>query len=469
MSASPAETSRGAPPASPRTRSRIGNWSRTLGDFAPVIAFQSAQLATLPLCNEQVTCAILSEQSGPQAIVVRICIPLYCSPAIVPSSHRLTILGGDEHACLLVLCNPVCNDASQTPCNEDLTQTRSAAWWPRIIRRATGQSDRSKLEIRRKGAAGALVDQLQFVSSSGSADRYVTRLAYVTSVFYWGGLSAMATPVSHFDTGHTDTVHDSQFDYYGQRLATCSSDGVVRIFSVDQDPAQYVADLTGHQGPVWQVAWGHPKFGSIVASAGFDHTVILWKEDQDGSWYILHRTDANLHTGRWYRRRDLNTTSVILTSPIIASPSTDSVHILFMLRHLSCTNCPDQRARCVCAGSINSVSFAPAELGLIFAAASSDGNLSVHTSNVETGEWLVALVQNEGGLPAHPLGATCVSFAPALEPGALTSSRTRQARTLISKHAIPFRCLFRRRMPAQGLAILHPVVTYHAAHCSHTT
>jgi protein transport protein SEC13 len=107
----------------------------------------------------------------------------------------------------------------------------------------------------------------------------------------------MAVRVSQFDTGHGDLVHDTQFDYYGRRLATCSSDGIVRIFSVEQEPAQYLADLTGHQGPVWQVAWAHPKFGNVLASASFDHTVILWKEAQDGSWQILHRTDAYLHTG----------------------------------------------------------------------------------------------------------------------------------------------------------------------------
>lgn len=142
-----------------------------------------------------------------------------------------------------------------------------------------------------------------------------------------------------------------------------------------------------------------------------------------------------------------------------------------MCLHLSCTNFQHQRACCVCAGSINSVSFAPAELGLIFAAASSDGNLSVHTSNVETGEWHVALVQNEGGLPAHPLGATCVSFAPALEPGALTSSRTRQARTLISSIPSLAGCSFRGRVPAQGptFVVLHPVVSGHPGHLSHPT
>lgn len=107
----------------------------------------------------------------------------------------------------------------------------------------------------------------------------------------------MAVAVAQFDTGHTDLVHDTQFDYYGRRLASCSSDGLVRVFSVEQEPAQHCADLMGHQGPVWQVAWAHPKFGNVLASASFDHTVIVWKEAQDGTWEILHRTENYLHTG----------------------------------------------------------------------------------------------------------------------------------------------------------------------------
>jgi protein transport protein SEC13 len=107
----------------------------------------------------------------------------------------------------------------------------------------------------------------------------------------------MAVALSQFDTGHSDLVHDTQFDYYGRRLATCSSDGLVRVFSVEQEPAQHCADLMGHQGPVWQLAWAHPKYGNVLASASFDHTVIVWKEAQDGSWEILHRTDTYLHTG----------------------------------------------------------------------------------------------------------------------------------------------------------------------------
>lgn len=78
------------------------------------------------------------------------------------------------------------------------------------------------------------------------------------------------------------------------------------------------------------------------------------------------------------------------------------------------------------AGSINSISWAPHDLGFIFVAGSSDGNLSVHACNLETGEWSVSLVQNEGNAPAHPMGAMAVSFAPALEAGALVGRGKKQ-------------------------------------------
>jgi len=34
------------------------------------------------------------------------------------------------------------------------------------------------------------------------------------------------------ETSHEDMIHDAQLDYYGKRLATCSSDRTVRIFNV---------------------------------------------------------------------------------------------------------------------------------------------------------------------------------------------------------------------------------------------
>jgi protein transport protein SEC13 len=87
-----------------------------------------------------------------------------------------------------------------------------------------------------------------------------------------------------FESGHLDMVHDAQLDYYGRRLATCSSDRTIKIFELSGEQHTQIADLKGHEGPVWQVAWAHPKYGSLLASASFDHRVIVWKEGPDGQW-----------------------------------------------------------------------------------------------------------------------------------------------------------------------------------------
>ncbi|GAA0157146.1 transporter [Lithospermum erythrorhizon] len=39
-----------------------------------------------------------------------------------------------------------------------------------------------------------------------------------------------------------------------------------------------------NQGPVWQVGWAHPMFGSILASCSYDGKVIIWKERKQNEW-----------------------------------------------------------------------------------------------------------------------------------------------------------------------------------------
>lgn len=56
------------------------------------------------------------------------------------------------------------------------------------------------------------------------------------------------------ETQHEDMVHDSQFDYYARKLATCSSDRTVKIFDVNGEIYHNSATLTCHEGPVWQVS-----------------------------------------------------------------------------------------------------------------------------------------------------------------------------------------------------------------------
>jgi len=69
------------------------------------------------------------------------------------------------------------------------------------------------------------------------------------------------------DTGHSDTVHDVQLDYYGRKLATASSDRTIRVFDVTGDQLAPLTTLQGHEGPVWQVSWSHPKFGKSSRTA----------------------------------------------------------------------------------------------------------------------------------------------------------------------------------------------------------
>ena len=158
------------------------------------------------------------------------------------------------------------------------------------------------------------------------------------------------------ETHHSDVVHDTQFDYYGQLVATASSDGTVKIFSAQSKTL--LATLTGHEGPVWMVAWGHPRFGNVIASASFDRRVLLWKENTQKQWKPAHMI---------------------------------TVH----------------------SGSVNSVQWAPQEFGPAIATASSDGSVAITVC--ENGSWRdpVPLVSpSTGSNVIHALGSTAVGFAP---------------------------------------------------------
>ncbi|KAI9895735.1 hypothetical protein PsorP6_018536 [Peronosclerospora sorghi] len=67
-----------------------------------------------------------------------------------------------------------------------------------------------------------------------------------------------------FPSQHSDFIHNMSFDFYGKRLATCSSDQKIKIWQ---------------ETSVWKIEWAHPEFGQILASCSFDRTVSIW-EDQ---------------------------------------------------------------------------------------------------------------------------------------------------------------------------------------------
>jgi len=168
----------------------------------------------------------------------------------------------------------------------------------------------------------------------------------------------MVSLESTVDTNHDDLIHDAQMDYYGTRLATCSSDRCVRVFDLKEGGVQTLAGvLQGHEGPVWQVAWANPKFGNILASCSYDRKVILWREDSPSRWSKLYE----------YSNHD---------------------------------------------SSVNSVCWAPHEFGLVLVCGSSDGAVSVLSYVDASNSWEAEKIPN-----AHTIGCNAVSWAPLASSG----------------------------------------------------
>eukprot|EP00922_Rhytidocystis_sp_ex-Travisia-forbesii_P072316 GHVS01107822.1.p1 GENE.GHVS01107822.1~~GHVS01107822.1.p1 ORF type:complete len:361 (-),score=46.39 GHVS01107822.1:82-1008(-) len=160
----------------------------------------------------------------------------------------------------------------------------------------------------------------------------------------------MAQTIASFDTHHQAAIHDGQLDYYGKRLATASADNTIRVWDVSSESPSYLAELAGHDAPVWQVAWAHPKFGNMLASCSYDMRAIIWIEVRQGNWQRVYTSD--IHTA-----------------------------------------------------SVNGVAWSPWEFGLHLASASTDGTVCV-TSHQKDNSWTVK------SFKAHPNGVTSVSWAP---------------------------------------------------------
>jgi nucleoporin SEH1 len=99
-------------------------------------------------------------------------------------------------------------------------------------------------------------------------------------------------------TEHQDLIHDVAYDYYGLRLATCSSDQRIKIWeaSQEEDIWQLNDEWKAHDGSVLKVSWSHPEYGTLLASASVDRSVKIW-EEIDGE----HRLSGK----RWVERAKL--------------------------------------------------------------------------------------------------------------------------------------------------------------------
>ncbi|KAG7358385.1 WD repeat-containing protein [Nitzschia inconspicua] len=78
---------------------------------------------------------------------------------------------------------------------------------------------------------------------------------------------------------HQDYIHDCKFDIYGRRMATCSGDRFVRVWDfTDSGEWTLVGEWQAHKASVSMLSWGHPEFGSLIATCGNDNEAKIWEE-----------------------------------------------------------------------------------------------------------------------------------------------------------------------------------------------
>ncbi|KAL4703472.1 hypothetical protein ACJJTC_010344 [Scirpophaga incertulas] len=165
---------------------------------------------------------------------------------------------------------------------------------------------------------------------------------------------------------HKDLIHDVAYDFYGERMATCSSDQYVKIWDTDSQGAwRLTGSWKAHHGSVWKVTWAHPEFGQVIATCSFDRTAAVWEEVGDTN---SAGSEKGLRT--WVKR----------------------------------SNLVDSRT------SVTDVKFGPKHLGLLLVTCSADGIIRIYEAPdvMNLAQWTL---QHE--IPTK-VSISCLSWNPSL-------------------------------------------------------
>ena len=63
-----------------------------------------------------------------------------------------------------------------------------------------------------------------------------------------------------------------KYDYYGNRISTCSSDQTIKIWDKVEGEYKNTYGWKAHNGSIWGIEWAHPSFGQLIASCSSDRT-----------------------------------------------------------------------------------------------------------------------------------------------------------------------------------------------------
>lgn len=95
--------------------------------------------------------------------------------------------------------------------------------------------------------------------------------------------------------GHSYTIYDLAFSPEGDRLASASHDGTVRIWDVKTGDS--LKTLRGHSEPVHGVAWSAD--GKQVVSGSLDKTARIWSVESGTATAVLHEHQGQIMTVGW--------------------------------------------------------------------------------------------------------------------------------------------------------------------------
>lgn len=206
-----------------------------------------------------------------------------------------------------------------------------------------------------------------------------------------------------FNAQHEDYVHDIVYDHYGKRIATCSSDHKIKVWSEGADGVWVCdAELAGHRGAVWKLDWAHPEFGQILASCSLDQQVLIWEELDT----LVSKNSTSLLPGE--------NTADGTPEGLSAPTSPDAKPNTSIEQSTSTTRARWSRTASLksdSTASINDIKFGPRHFGLCLATCSGDGYVRIFvvddTMNLENWtlnhKFFVARDQEE---------ATCLSWNP---------------------------------------------------------
>ncbi|KAI8823056.1 WD40-repeat-containing domain protein [Fimicolochytrium jonesii] len=173
--------------------------------------------------------------------------------------------------------------------------------------------------------------------------------------------------VKQFSAGHDDLIHDVAYDFYGKRLATCSSDQKIKVWDYDDETGEWLPNDSwkGHDSSVLRITWAHPEYGQVFATCSIDRTIRVWEEQDQ---------EAKNGGRRWAEKARL----------------------------------ADSK------GTVQDIKFAPTHLGLKFASCGADGIVRMYEAMdvMQLGHW--TLMDDIEVVPGakDPEGQMCLSWCP---------------------------------------------------------